>query len=569
MSTRYSPLPTNEKIFDSSSLIHSINHHQISNDSNLPLISSSPSDSSSLSDSSFSSTSSYPPSPSSLNWNWSRSFFLRVYHRLSILSITLLEICPIDKFLSQFRLRKILISLALISISTLSIFLLSFIFQSQLLPIPDWLTLAQRPSLDQEESYRWNPTNLSSSDNILPFLLNRFGYSSSSNFSLFNSSSRIPNILHVVPPGKGIFSYLQFLSISSAVKHIKPIRTIAHVIRGTLPDKGTNFWWDEVMRLDGFEFKEVDDPKQVFGNPVLDISHKSDIIRLQALQEYGGVYIDTDVIVLRSFEELMTGREEIVLGVEKADGTFENPVKVNGLCNAVIISKKNSKFLKNWWESYRTFHGQPFKSGGLWNFHSVILPWELAKNADQTQTPVTVLDHRSFFTPLWDDPGLKWVHGTLLQSSPPPSSRLQTKQKKIKTHEKNLIDSNNQPQNLPPPPTSRFRLTLADLDRPLSSEFGQDDLVDIERLQHGELAPDLPGFGLESTGQFAYHMWHHLLDERISLATDGLLKSASDLSVEDTLNRDSSFNRVAKKYLTSEILKRYWKFKKQNVIAAT
>lgn len=330
------------------------------------------------------------------------------------------------------------------------------------------------------------------------------------------------------------------------------------MIIGSIPPPGTNFWWDEIVRLPGFEIHEVEDPKEVFGNPILDISHKSDVIRLKALQEYGGIYIDTDVIVLRPFDELMTGDEEVVLGVEQAEGTFHTPVEINGLCNAVIISKKNASFLNTWWDNYRTFRGRPFRGGGIWNYHSVKLPWTLAKNASASNTPVTVLDHRSFFTPLWDDPALKWVHGTLEKPKGPPPKPVP-------------VPALKRPQAPNPegterllPPSSRFRMTLADLGQPLSGEYSGENSEDIEALQHGELAPDLPGFRLEWTGQFAYHMWHHLLDERISIATDGLLKSASDLTPEDTLHRDSSFNRVARKYLSPNVLKRYWNFKHSN-----
>jgi hypothetical protein len=147
------------------------------------------------------------------------------------------------------------------------------------------------------------------------------------------------------------------------------------MIIGSIPPPGTNFWWDETVRLPGFEIHDVEDPKEVFGNPILDISHKSDVIRLRALQEHGGVYIDTDVIVLRPFDELMTGDEELVLGVEQAEGTFRIPVEINGLCNAVIVSKKNATFLNTWWDNYRTFRGRPFRGGGIWYVSLVPSSW--------------------------------------------------------------------------------------------------------------------------------------------------------------------------------------------------
>ncbi|WAQ82213.1 hypothetical protein PtA15_2A530 [Puccinia triticina] len=585
---RYVPLPTKDSRYDdppthttasSSSSSSTTNTTATTTNANttsaINNISSNSSSSSTtlLPSKSFSSTSSsslgdanelqYPPSPSSIDW-WSKSVsssISRIYRHLRYLLYTLVELGPTDKFIAHFRPRRFLIIIAFTSIISATLLLISFPFSPFSLPsISQWWLSSGSSYLDQEDAFRWNSIQFQAdaavrSQKQIPFLLNRFGYQSLPSAQSFSNSDPIPSILHVVPPGKGVFSYLQWLSISSGVKQIRPRRTMAHMIIGSVPPPGTNFWWDEIVRLPGFEIHHVEDPKEVFGNPILDISHKSDVIRLRALQEHGGVYIDTDVIVLRPFDELMTGDEEVVLGVEQAEGTFHNPVQINGLCNAVIISKKNATFLNTWWDNYRTFRGRPFRGGGIWNYHSVKLPWTLAKNASESNTPVTVLDHKSFFTPLWDDPALKWVHGTLQKPTGPPSSPAPVPPAKRPPM------SNPEGTEGLQPPSSRFRMTLAELGRPLSGEYLPEKADDIEALQHGELAPDLPGFRLEWTGQFAYHMWHHLLDERISIATDGLLNSASDLSPEDTLNRDSSFNRVARKYLSPTVLKRYWNFK--------
>lgn len=187
------------------------------------------------------------------------------------------------------------------------------------------------------------------------------------------------------------------------------------------------------------------------------------------------------------------------------------------------------------------------------NYHSVILPWALAKNASENGTPITVLDHQSFFTPLWDDPGLRWIHGTLAKPSTPESSDSPVNEKDTSAGGSNVSRDSNK-RHSGESNALRSRIPL-----PPSLEKGPGD--DIGILQRGDRAPNEAGFELELTGQFAYHMWHHLLDERISLATDGLLQSAADLGPEDALRRDSSFNRVARKYLTSGILGRYYAFK--------
>ena len=72
-----------------------------------------------------------------------------------------------------------------------------------------------------------------------------------------------------------------------------------------------------------------------------------------------------------------------------------------GLCNAVILASKESKFLKIWFESYSTFNSS------LWSYHSVILPKELAV---KHPSEITILDYKSFFWPIWNPEGLQLMY---------------------------------------------------------------------------------------------------------------------------------------------------------------
>lgn len=335
----------------------------------------------------------YPASPSpsgSLPWfQIIHAFFLKSLHKLLSRLSSLLDSLPsFDKPVSShIRFRRLWL-ISFLGLSTIaSILLLSSIFHLHL--SHPFFGLFSRPSsrlLNLEEDFR-SPSVLQLTDSgaprpQIPFLLNRFGYPNQSRLQNFESSNEtqptntranllseasVPSILHVIPPGKNVFSYLQWLSITSAVTQIAPTRTMAHMIAGSVPEPGTNFWWDEVMDLPGLEVNEVADRTTIFGNPILDISHKTDVIRLEMLRAHGGIYLDTDMLVLRPFDELTTGQEEVVMGVEKADGTLLRPSLVNGLCNAVIVAKKAAKFLDVWYDSYRSFQGQPFRSGDTWS----------------------------------------------------------------------------------------------------------------------------------------------------------------------------------------------------------
>ena len=67
------------------------------------------------------------------------------------------------------------------------------------------------------------------------------------------------------------------------------------------------------------------------------------------------LYLDDDVVVLKSFSELM--RERMVLGEENYDA----------LANSVILANKDSWFLQKWFLEYRYFNDAVSKSESLAN----------------------------------------------------------------------------------------------------------------------------------------------------------------------------------------------------------
>jgi len=80
------------------------------------------------------------------------------------------------------------------------------------------------------------------------------------------------------------------------------------------------------------------------------------------MREYGGIYLDFDTLVLRSFEPLRhftfnLGRQATI-----------------GLINAIMIGEKSSRFLEAWYYSYR------YVDFRCWDCHSVRLPCQLAQN---------------------------------------------------------------------------------------------------------------------------------------------------------------------------------------------
>uniref|UniRef100_A0A7S0GQ75 P-type domain-containing protein n=1 Tax=Micromonas pusilla TaxID=38833 RepID=A0A7S0GQ75_MICPS len=200
------------------------------------------------------------------------------------------------------------------------------------------------------------------------------------------TSNKVPRIVHFVfgfadDGAESEFGLLQFCAVKAAHDRLRPEKILMHVLH--VP-KG--FWWEQAVPY--LKLENIDDVYTMGGKPVDKFAHKADLVRLAALQMYGGIYIDLDVWVLRSFDDLLS--EEFVLGEE-------GPASSVGLSNAVIVAKKNSRFLSRWLNSYVTF--DPEK----WNVHSIVLPRNLSRDHPDE---ITVLPHIHFAWPLWDGHGI-------------------------------------------------------------------------------------------------------------------------------------------------------------------
>jgi len=125
------------------------------------------------------------------------------------------------------------------------------------------------------------------------------------------------------------------------------------------------------------------------------VAHRADIMRLDVLLEYGGIYLDSDVIVLQPFPKDWFSKS-VVLGQEGASAS-------HGLCNAVILSEIGAKFLKYWRANYKGF-----TNSASWNLYSVRLPKLLWMRYPEQ---IFVVGHKALFWPLHYDNHVEMVFG--------------------------------------------------------------------------------------------------------------------------------------------------------------
>ncbi|KAL5020456.1 hypothetical protein ScPMuIL_003348 [Solemya velum] len=184
----------------------------------------------------------------------------------------------------------------------------------------------------------------------------------------------VPNIVHFVWFQLERLSFYHFLSILSAHMFLKPCLILIH---GDVLPAG-EYWGKLLDIVTNVVHVRSDPPSQVFGKNLSWIQHKSDIHRIEVMKEYGGIYLDTDLIVLQSFEFLRN--YTYTMGMEDDVG----------LGNGIILAQKNATFLHHWYQSYKTY------DPGEWAAHSVVESFQLSK---QFPDLIHVMNKTSIYTP--------------------------------------------------------------------------------------------------------------------------------------------------------------------------
>ncbi|KAI9258130.1 hypothetical protein BDA99DRAFT_515302 [Phascolomyces articulosus] len=202
------------------------------------------------------------------------------------------------------------------------------------------------------------------------------------------TAERIPKIVHFIHGLKGpdpTLDLAHYIAIKAAHDVIQPDIIYLH------------YHYEPVGEL--FErarpmltLRKVPLIDNIFGRPIHHFAHRADVVRLEALRDFGGIYFDLDLFALKPIDHLLD--HEFVMGQEGKDGSV-------GLCNAMMMSRPNSRFIQRYYASYATFDLDE------WNYHSVILPGKLAPHFPDE---ITILGYKAFFWPLWDSVGLRTAY---------------------------------------------------------------------------------------------------------------------------------------------------------------
>ncbi|CAG8582102.1 17972_t:CDS:2, partial [Racocetra persica] len=207
------------------------------------------------------------------------------------------------------------------------------------------------------------------------------------NCAVPSRTQKVPKILHYVyvneDPDNLPFDFVHWLAMTSAIETIKPEKTYFHCIY-----EPKSYWYQLIKPK--LSIRETRIVTEIFGNPVQVLQHKSDVIRMEVLRDFGGIYLDIDIIVFQPFDDLLY--DDFTMGIEEAWEQF--------LCNAVIISRPFAPFLTRWIQGYKNF------DDSNWNSHSTRLPYQMSK---EYSYDIHVLNKTAFFWPTWLEEHLQLV----------------------------------------------------------------------------------------------------------------------------------------------------------------
>lgn len=203
----------------------------------------------------------------------------------------------------------------------------------------------------------------------------------------------IPNIVHfvnLVGESKKPWQMHHYFAVKSALVNSKFEKATIWVDKHPGGE-----WWEATKKLPNVYINAVVPPTEIFGKPITQPAHQSDVLRLQILIDQGGVYADTDTIFVKPFDILFN--EKFVLGQQGPNG-------VEGLCPAIIASEKDATFGKHWLSGFQEsfMGGAPGTNG--WCTHSVIYPAWLA---ERMPNEISIANYQAFFWPLYHTDHMK------------------------------------------------------------------------------------------------------------------------------------------------------------------
>ena len=114
----------------------------------------------------------------------------------------------------------------------------------------------------------------------------------------------VPDIVHYIQLEQPELDFVTLVSIMSTVRNHQPKLILLHSDQETLQGK----YWQKLLQLNAsqsttiIKMNLIQPSGQIFGKKMSWIQHVSDVVRIQILKTFGGIYLDNDVYVVKSLQ---------------------------------------------------------------------------------------------------------------------------------------------------------------------------------------------------------------------------------------------------------------------------
>lgn len=204
------------------------------------------------------------------------------------------------------------------------------------------------------------------------------------NYYLKETASNIPKLIHLIYLKQRPLNSYNYKCINSVIKHMSDYKIIIH--NDIEPNDSE---WEILKTNKNVSIHKVDRIKKYKDIQINHIQYESDIIRLQILYEFGGVYLDTDIYILKNFDELI--KDYNVFYCQ------ENP---GSLINCVLCSEPKNEFINILMSNLEI--GLRMNS---WAWHIRDFPKLLLNNNSYFiyKYKIKILDHKNFCPIKWTE----------------------------------------------------------------------------------------------------------------------------------------------------------------------
>jgi hypothetical protein len=201
----------------------------------------------------------------------------------------------------------------------------------------------------------------------------------------------VPNIVHFMyfqGEKSRPFSYINWLAVKTASEVQKPDVIFMYYTQ----EPENNPYWERMKPL--VKLVQMEAPTEYRGISLRDYpQYWADVVRLQKIYAHGGIYLDTDALLLKPLHEFMG--EECTLGGLIEDMTTLEKTEKEFITNGILIAKPKARFIGAWLDELDEGLKNP-----TWAWHAVNLPLLIYK---RNPNVAKVLDYQKFLPFLFED----------------------------------------------------------------------------------------------------------------------------------------------------------------------